>query len=448
MAFGQDNLQPFPPDQGLRDYDHASKTFRTGGYDLAPRNKFLFYVYFNLNTNIPAVANLVSGGKGSTIGLTVKTAQLPGYTIDVATMNQYNRKRLVQTKINYNPAQIVFNDDHSDLIRNMWYQYYQYYYSDPVYKYGNTPNQSGLLGKLQVPEVLGGASYTANDVYSPSRGIQKWGLNGQGYANPSLQSLATSLLTGPASGQEPFFRDITIYGLSQKTYAQYTMINPLITEWTHDTYDYGQGNGIMTHTMNIRYENVKYYSGAVGGDQPSDPVTGFANPANYDVVPSPIAKPGSTDTVEIQGVTRPSIRGSKQDLQSLSQGQNTLQNILGAVGQGLVPLASSFLGGALAGSGAYTQQILQNLAPALAGGTPGAAQQAAAAAGGFLFPMGPRVSDQTSPVFTGYQNEAQQEADGNGGFGYSSSEAILDETGTASNLRRNTETGDLFDPGI
>ena len=89
--FGQDSLQPFPPNQGLRDYTHASKTFRSSGYDLTPRNKFLFYVYFNLNTNIPAVANLTSGGKSSTIGLLVKTAQLPGYTIDVATLNQYNR---------------------------------------------------------------------------------------------------------------------------------------------------------------------------------------------------------------------------------------------------------------------------------------------------------------------------------------------------------------------
>jgi len=392
MAFGQDNLQPFPPDQGLRDYTHASKIFRSAGYDLAPRNKFLFHVYFNLNTNIPAVANLTSGGKGSTIGLMVKTAQLPSYQIDVDTMNQYNRKRLIQKKINYNPAQIIFNDDNSDLIRNMWYQYYQYYYSDPVYKYGNTPNQSGVLGQLQIPEVFGGASYTANDIYSPSRGIQKWGLNGQGYANPSLQSLATSLLTGPASGQEPFFRDITIYGMSQKTYAQYTMINPLITEWTHDTYDYGQGNGIMTHTMTIRYENVKYYSGAVGGAQPSEPVTGFARDGQYDIVPSPIATPGSTATVENQGTIRPSPIGNKQDLQALAQGQNTLQNIIGAVGQGLVPTAASFLSGQLAGSGAYTQQILQNLAPALAGGTPSAAQQ------GPFFPLGPKINTNTSPV--------------------------------------------------
>ena len=384
--FGQDELQPFPPGAGVRDYTHASKTFRSSGYDLAPRTKFLFYVYFNLNTNIPAVANLVSGGKSSTIGLLVKSAQLPGYTIDVQTMNQYNRKRLVQTKINYNPAQIVFNDDHSDLVRNMWYQYYQYYYSDPTYKYGNTPNQNGILGELQVPAVFGGASYSANDTYSASRGAQKWGLNGQGYANPSLQSLSTALLTGPASGQEPFFRDITISGLSQKTYAQYVMINPLITEWTHDTYDYSQGNGLMTHTMSIRYENVKYYSGAVGGAQPSDPVTGFADPSHYDTNVSPIAVPGSNNTAMTQGTIRTSITGDKQDLQALSTGQNTLQNVIGAVGQGLVPAASAFLGGQLAGSGAYTQQILGGLAPALAFGSVDAAKQAAGALGGFLFP--------------------------------------------------------------
>jgi hypothetical protein len=384
MAFGQESLQPFPPGEGVRDYTHASKTFRSGGYDFAPRTKFLFYVYFNLNTSIPAVANLVSGGKSSTIGLAVKSVQLPSYTIDVQTMNQYNRKRLVQTKINYNPAQIVFNDDHSDLIRNMWYQYYQYYYSDPVYKYGNTPNQSGTLGDIST--ALSGFSYGSNDIYSASRPVQKWGLNGQGYANPSLQSLASSVLTGPASGQLPFFNDITVYGMSQKTYAQYTMINPLITEWAHDTYDYSQGNGIMTHTMSIRYENVKYYSGAVGGAQPSDPVTGFADPAFYDTVPSPIAVPGSTNTVEIQGTIKPSPNGSKQDLQSLSTGQNTLQNILGAVGQGLVPAASSFLSGALAGSGALGPALVTGLGIAAGIGVPGSIGQLPNGRGGMNFP--------------------------------------------------------------
>jgi hypothetical protein len=382
--FGQDTLQSFPPTGGLKDYSHAAKTFRSSGYDLAPRTKFLFYVYFNLNTNIPAVANLLSGGKSSTIGLTVKSAQLPSYAIDVSTMNQYNRKRLVQTKINYNPATIVFNDDHSDLVRNMWYQYYQYYYSDPVYKYGNTPSQSGILGTVST--LLSGFSYGSNDTYAASRPVQKWGLNGQGYNNPTLQSLASSLLTGPASGQLPFFNDITIYGMSQKTYAQYTLINPLITDWTHDTYDYGQGNGIMTHTMSIRYENVKYYSGAIGGSHPSESVTGFADPAHYDTVSSAITVPGSNNTVQTQGTIRASFAGDKQDLQALATGQNTLRNVIGAVGQALVPTAASFLNGALAGSGALTQKLVAGAVGAAAGGVPGAVAAVINAPGGQIFP--------------------------------------------------------------
>jgi hypothetical protein len=383
-------LQPFPPGQGLRDYTHAAKTFGAGGgpnqgggtYQYLPRNKFLFYVYFNLNTNIPAVANLISGGQSSIIGLMVKTAQLPSYNVDVNTMNQYNRKRLVQTKINYNPAQIVFNDDNSDLIRNMWYQYYQYYYSDPTYKYGNTPNQSGTLGDIS--SAFSGFSYGSNDTYSPNRIVENWGLSGQGYNNPSLQSLATSLLTGPASGVEPFFWDITIYGMSQKTFAQYTMINPLITDWTHDTYDYSQGGQVMTHTMSIRYENVKYYSGAIGGDQPSEQLPGFADPAHYDTELSPISVPGGNNTVSTPSGVQPSVAGYKQDLQALATGQNTLQNVIGAVGQGLVPTAASFLNGALAGSGALGTALVAGLG--VAAGVGAQVPAVPNGKGGFLFP--------------------------------------------------------------
>ena len=260
--------------------------------------------------------NLISGGKSSVIGLMVKTAQLPSYQIDVDTMNQYNRKRLIQKKINYNPCQIVFNDDHSDLIRNMWYQYYQYYYSDPTYQYGNTPAQPGVLGQLATPLLVIGGNYNVSDVYAPNRPVEHWGLSGQGYTNPTLTTLASSLLTGPASGQQPFFNDITIYGMSQKTYAQYTMINPMITNWTHDTYDYSQGNQVITHSMTFRYETVKYYAGAIGQSRPDTNVVGFADPAYYDTVPSALARPGSTATVLGQGGLLDAAGGIVEDLSS------------------------------------------------------------------------------------------------------------------------------------
>ena len=161
----------------------------------------------------------------------------------------------------------------------MWYQYYQYYYSDPTYQYGNTPAQPGVLGQLATPLPVIGGNYNVSDVYAPNRPVEHWGLSGQGYTNPTLTTLASSLLTGPASGQQPFFNDITIYGMSQKTYAQYTMINPMITSWTHDTYDYAAGSQVVTHTMSFRYETVKYYSGDIGGAQPSEKVPGFADPS-------------------------------------------------------------------------------------------------------------------------------------------------------------------------
>ena len=380
----------------MRDYTHAAKTFGTGGgpnqgggtNTLLPRNKFLFYVYFNVNMNIPAVANLFSDSKLNQVGILVKTAQLPSYEIDVVTLNQYNRKRLAQTKINYQPAQIVFNDDNSDLIRQMWYTYYQYYYSDPTYQYGNTPVQSGVLGQLSNPLPIIGGNYNVSDIYAPNRPVEHWGLSGQGYNNPTLTTLGSSLLTGPASGQQPFFNDITVYGMSQKTYAQYTMINPLITSWAHDTYDYSQGNQVMTHSMTINYETVKYYSGNIGGNTPSDTVPGFADPSHYDTMKSPIAPSGSTYV--------PSA--SKQDLQASATGKNALQDALGAIGTGLVPALSGLLGGALSDSGSTTQALLQGFGPAMAGGTPEAAAQIANNLGGWLFAAPDGISNQPLPA--------------------------------------------------
>jgi hypothetical protein len=186
--------------------------------------------------------------------------------------------------------------------------------------------------------------------------------------------------------------------MSQKTFAQYTMINPLITEWLHDTYDYSQGNGIMTHTMTIRYEAVKYYSGAIGGEQPSSQVPGFADPANYDTTISPIAAPGSNDQVEIQGTLRSVPQGNKQDLQALSTGQNTLQNVLGAVGQALVPTAASFLNGQLAGSGALGKAIAAGVGIAAGIGVPASIAQTPGGSGGQLFPTPNGVGDSIKNI--------------------------------------------------
>ena len=328
--FGEDFAkQFFGPGQGLKDYSHASLTFRTNGYELTPRYKFLFHVYFTINTaQIPALRNVFSGSNDiTTVGLTVKSAELPSYQVKVDTLNQYNRKRLVQSRIDYNPVSIVFHDDQSDLIRNMWYNYYSYYYKDPTQGYDNVAAQSGTLGPLQTLQT--GFGYNSRDTYENIRSVNDWGFVGESYSDGTGGAVNQSQVT--AKGKPPFFRDIKIYAINQKKFASYVLINPMITDWKHDTFDYSQGGGTMTNTMTIKYETVKYYTGAIGGTTPSNSVFGFADPAHYDTTKSSLARAGSTATVFGQGGLVDAGAGVVEDLQALASGQGGLQNVIGAV---------------------------------------------------------------------------------------------------------------------
>jgi hypothetical protein len=294
MAFGQDFLKGFTGDEGLKDYSHAAKTFLTNGYEFAPRSKYLFHVFFTINTAyVPLLADAFNNQDIATIGLMVKNVQLPNYQMSVETMNQYNRKRLVQTKIDYQPVQFEFHDDGGDLIRNMWYSYYSYYYKDPSQKYDNLSPNNGNLGPLVATPTA--FNYNARDIYDNSRTVNDWGYIGESYNDgKDFRSVGRS-------GKLPFFRDIRIYGLNQHKWASYVLINPMITEWQHDTYDYAQGNGVMSHRMTLRYETVKYGTGAIGAVRPDNNVVGFADPAYYDNVPSGITPPGANATVFGQG---------------------------------------------------------------------------------------------------------------------------------------------------
>jgi hypothetical protein len=109
------------------------------------------------------------------------------------------------------------------------------------------------------------------------------------------------------------------------------LINPLITNWSHDQYSYAEGGGIMQNSMTVAYETVKYYSGAVGDPRNGGDanIIGFADPAHYDKTTSPIARPGSTTTVFGQGGLLETGAGIIGDLQS-----GSVLGLIGAVQKG------------------------------------------------------------------------------------------------------------------
>ena len=106
----------------------------------------------------------------------------------------------------------------------------------------------------------------------------------------------------------------------------------MITEWQHDTYDYSQGNGTMSNRMTIKFETVKYGTGAIGDVRPDNNVVGFADPAYYDTEISGITRPGQNATVLGQGGLIDAGIGIAEDLAS--------GGVAGAVGAAQKALAA------------------------------------------------------------------------------------------------------------
>lgn len=258
--------------ENLRDYGHAAYVFRPDNYKNSPRRKFLFHVHFTLNTGAIPGLTTESNATWPVISLLVKTVELPKFKVNTDTLNQYNRKRVIQSKLEYEPVSLEFHDDAGDSVRKLWYYYYSYYYKDASYRYGNTDNRGGTNGNSNA--ISNGFNYNNRNIYQADLLANEWGYSGESFKDGVM-----------LSSKPAFFRDVRIYGFDQGKYAEYVLINPLITQWEGDTYDYAEDAGIMSQRMVLEYETVKYYSGELGFNTP---ILGFPNPSGYDFGQSPL----------------------------------------------------------------------------------------------------------------------------------------------------------------
>ena len=243
----------------MRDYQHASRLYIGGGeYTRMPKNSWIYYVVFNINT--AAVINTAWLGQNqhNEVGVLVKNVELPKFQIATEVVNQYNRKTLIQKNIAYQSVSFSLHDDNSNIVHNMWLNYFKYYYND---------SNLGGTGPLGTARDNPTGAYS-NNKYSPST------------------SLYSSTDYGLNSGRvkDPFFRSITIYQLSKQVFTSYQLVNPLVKNWEHDKLDQTQGNKLAESKMNVDYETVFYGSGQVKVDNPA----GFAE-LYYDSTPSPLS---------------------------------------------------------------------------------------------------------------------------------------------------------------
>jgi hypothetical protein len=255
-------LQPvLNPGYQLKDYAHASRLYLDDVFALAPKAGWLYYVVFDIDPSAITDEKWANQQRISEVGMLVKSCDLPKFTIQTETMNQYNRKTVVQKQITYNPCNITMHDDQSNVVHNMWLNYYRYYYADSTW---------GGTGPIGTARDNTPGAYQ-NNKYLPSNDL----------FNPVNYGLNSKLTVAP------FFRSITIYQLNRKIFTSYKLINPMITQWEHDKLDQTAGNRLAESKMGVAYEAVFYGVGQVRKDTP----TGFAM-FHYDTSPSPLSIAG------------------------------------------------------------------------------------------------------------------------------------------------------------
>lgn len=294
--FGQE-LQRRTGETYIRDYTHAAKVFRTAGYELSPKLKFLFHTYFDINPDVYAI-----NPQENNFGVLVKSVKLPSFSIKTFDLNQYNRKRIIQTKINYENINITFHDDSNNVITKLWDAYYSYYFKDSTNldvfkgKRGSTgPSADGSTAMKQ--------NYNNRNIYNKDlTGDNNWGYIGETFADSTSQV------------KVPFFRNITVFGFSRHNFTAYTLINPMITKFDHDSYNYNEGAGTLECKMDISYETVVYNEGGMDGRNPDNIVQGFALNTYYDKELSPITPDGNNEPVPGPSGYEPSNGGFVQTL--------------------------------------------------------------------------------------------------------------------------------------
>ena len=239
----------YGPKGNLGAYEHGNRLFVDNNMELAPKVSFMYHVNFVLNPEakrfLPGFVS--AGGLGlNEIGLLAKRASLPKFSPQVETLNRYNQKKNIQTKIVYDPVMLSLHDDKKSLTAGLLQAYYKYYFVDGNYK-------------------VRPQGYNPNNTYR--NGQARYGLDSR-------------------IPEKHFFKEIHISQLSRGLYTRFTLVNPLLTKFDHPDLDYAESAGILENNVTIHYEAVYVETDKI--DINSHTPDGFSQ-VHYDHLPSSLS---------------------------------------------------------------------------------------------------------------------------------------------------------------
>lgn len=209
----------------LRSKPYAATFFDARSYgqkmSKLPRYKFMYYANFVLSAEAidfleGQLSDLGTWEKG--ISFKIRAIDKPSVDLSTTTLNQYNRKRNVYSKIDYHPFTIKIYDTIDDIPLLLWKKYFTYYFGDSRQKSDLEYNEIVPTGTLIAPE--------------------KWGLN-------------------PDKDSYNFFDKIELYAIFGKRYTQINYIKPKITKIDWQQYD-SDSSDMSEMSMTLMYEALEY----------------------------------------------------------------------------------------------------------------------------------------------------------------------------------------------
>lgn len=316
----------------MRGPAHAQNVFGLNNDYLlnTPKLQFENFIRFSFNVTRSVIDELEKYfpkglGQEQLLGAYVKTATYPSMSIETDTLNQYNRKRIVQKKINYEPIQVTMHDIANGHTLKFWELYYNYYFKDGINA------KKGVIADLASDPVVESGDYTKSSDFTRD--------------NKNNAIIERDVTTHNDFGFNLHHADENLIGFIELFYSRgnkynkVVLVNPKITSFKHDTLDYAGVANTMEMTFTIDYEYVVYgnynydFDVMSSGDLMDYPAPTM--PSQFDPVtqaPS-LSRDGVTASEGIE--TKPTDEGNAETNDRNNPGQSAGSQVGGLVGQEL-----------------------------------------------------------------------------------------------------------------
>jgi hypothetical protein len=270
---------------------HASFNFNQDSnalYRNQPRFPFEYYIDIKINrvgTAGDYFNQFFNNAAWTQVQPLVKSIDMPSFKIQTEALNQYNRKRISQTRIDFEPVKVVFHDVADGKTLKFWEMYYRYYFQD-----GNEPGMNQAKQVTGKPEQISVESFI-NNVTSPITST----INGLQSNLNSLQTSVKDFFSGQTTSAldkvtndkgskdkienivqntldnhkfgfgietvqnvRNLISSIDIYQTHGGRFNQVTLVNPRIAAFSHDVLNYGTGDKTLELTFTFEYEYAYY----------------------------------------------------------------------------------------------------------------------------------------------------------------------------------------------